>query len=132
MPIHSSLIALGFLDYVQTARAQGQTRLFYQLPRGVNGYSDGVGKWFAKHLDKVGLSEPELVMHSLRHGIHYLHALGCPQDVAEMLTGHTASTVHNRYEHRSLTPLTRLRDGLEQMQFPAVLKVLTEEVRASQ
>lgn len=58
MPIHSSLIALGFLDYVQTATAEGQTRLFHQLPRGINGYSDGVGKWFAKHLDKVGLSQP--------------------------------------------------------------------------
>jgi hypothetical protein len=64
-------------------------------------------------------------MHSLRHGIHYLHALGCPQDVAEMLTGHTATSVHDKvYAHRELTPLTRLRDGLEKMQFPAVLKAL--------
>lgn len=125
MPIHSSLIALGFLSYVQAARAQGQTRLFYQLPRQANGYSDAIGKWFAKHLDRVGLSQPELVMHSLRHGIHYLHALGCPQDVAEMLTGHTATSVHDKvYAHRNLTPLTRLRDGLEKMQFPAVLDAL--------
>ena len=133
IPIHSNLVALGFLDYVRTVRAQGQTRLFHQLPRGKNGYSDAVGKWFAQHLDKVGLSAPELVMHSLRHGIHYLHALGCPQDVAEMLTGHTATTVHDKvYAHRELTPLARLRDGLEKMQFPAVLKVLTEEVQREQ
>ena len=125
MPVHSSLIALGFLSYVQAARAQGQIRLFYQLPRQANGYSDAIGKWFAKHLDKVRLSQPELVMHSLRHGIHYLHALGCPQDVAEMLTGHTATSVHDKvYAHRNLTPLTRLRDGLEKMQFPAVLDAL--------
>ena len=58
MPIHSNLIALGFLDYVQDARAQGQTRLFHQLPRQANGYSDAIGKWFAQHLDKVGLSQP--------------------------------------------------------------------------
>ena len=71
------------------------------------------------------LSQPELVMHSLRHGAHYLHALGCPQDVAEMLTGHTATSVHDKvYAHRELTPLTRLRDGLKKMQFPAVLKAL--------
>ncbi|NOT22279.1 MAG: hypothetical protein HOP22_06080 [Nitrospiraceae bacterium] len=128
IPIHSSLIALGFLDYVEAARAQGQTRLFHQLPHRVNGYADAVGKWFAQHLDRVGLSQPELVLHSLRHGIHYLHALGCPQDVAEMLTGHTATTVHDKvYAHRELTPLSRLRDGLEKMQFPAVLKVLTKE-----
>ena len=128
MPIHSSLIALGFLDYVQTTRAQGYARLFYQLTRGTNGYSDPIGKWYAKLLDTVGLSKPELVMHSLRHGIHYLHKLGCPQDVAEMLTGHTPTTVHDKtYAHRELTPMTRLRDGLEKMQFPVVLTVLKDK-----
>jgi integrase len=124
IPIHSSLIALGFLDVVQTARRQGHKRLFHQLPLISHRYGGAISKWFAMHLDRVGLSQPELVMHSLRHGIHYLHALGCPQDVAEMLTGHTASSVHNKYEHRNLTPLTRLREGLECMQFPAVLDAL--------
>lgn len=125
MPIHSSLVSLGFLEYVRDLKDQGQTRLFPQLQLRANGYSDAVGKFFARHLDKLKLSEPELVMHSLRHGIHYLHALGCPQDVAEMLTGHSATSVHDKvYAHRNLTPLTRLRDGLEKMQFPAVLKAL--------
>jgi hypothetical protein len=32
--------------------------------------------------------------------------------------------VHNEYEHRELAKLTRLRDGLEKMQFSEVLKVL--------
>lgn len=127
IPIHSSLIALGFLDYMQAVRAQGHARLFHQLLRRANGYSDAVGKWWALLLDTVGLSKPELVMHSLRHGIHYLHALGCPQDVAEMLTGHTPTTVHDKvYSHRELTPTSRLRDGLEKMQFPAVLAVLKD------
>ena len=127
MPIHSSLIALGFLDYVRTVRAQGHTRLFYQLPQRAHGYSDAVGKWWAQLLDSLDLTQPELVMHSLRHGIHYLHELGCPQDVAEMLTGHTPTTVHDKtYAHRELTKLSRLRDGLEKMQFPAVLTVLNQ------
>jgi hypothetical protein len=91
----SSLLSLGFLDYVQGLKDQGHTRLFPQLQRRVNGYSNAVGKFFARHLDKLKLSEPELVMHSLRHGIHHLHALGCPQDVAEMLTGHTATSVYD-------------------------------------
>jgi integrase len=128
MPIHSSLVSLGFLDYVRGLKDQGESRLFPQLQLRANGYSDAVGKFFARHLDKLKLSEPELVMHSLRHGIHYLHALGCPQDVAEMLTGHSATSVHDKvYAHRNLTPLTRLRDGLEKMQFPAVLTALAQE-----
>jgi integrase len=125
IPIHSSLIALGFLEYVQDIRKAKHTRLFPQLTLEDQGYSDGIGKWFARHMDRVGLCQPELVMHSLRHGIHYLHALGCPQDVAEMLTGHTLTSVHDTtYAYRELTPLTRLRDGLERMQFPTVLEAL--------
>ena len=126
IPIHSSLIELGFLDYVQAIKRTKYTRLFHQLPLIAHRFGDAVGKWFGNHLDRVGLSQPELVMHSLRHGIHYLHALGCPQDVAEMLTGHTASTVHNKYEHRNLTPLPRLRDGLERMQFKDVVEALSK------
>lgn len=127
IPIHSSLITLGFLEYVQGIRKAKQTRLFYQLPLIASRFGDAIGKWFGNHLNRVGLSQPELNMHSLRHGIHHLHALGCPPDVAEMLTGHTASSVHNKYEHRELTKLTRLQDGLERMQFPEV-KVLASNV----
>jgi hypothetical protein len=47
-----------------------------------------------------------------------------------MLTGHSAASVHDKvYAHRNLTPLTRLRDGLEKMQFPAVLKALAKEYK---
>jgi integrase len=128
IPIHSSLIALGFLEYVQSMRKGKHARLFPQLTLEGFRYADPIGKWFAGHLDKVGLSQPELVMHSLRYGIHYLQNLGCPQDVAEMLTGHTASSVHNKYEHREWTKLSRLRDGLEKMQFPAVLDALRKSL----
>lgn len=125
IPIHTSLIALGFLEYVQDIRNAKHTRLFPQLTLHDHRYSDGIGKWFARHMNKVGLSQPELVMHSLRHGIHYLHALGCPQDVAEMLTGHTPTSLHDKtYDRRELTSLTRLRNGLERMQFSKVLAAL--------
>ena len=53
---------------------------------------------------KVGLSDPSLVLHSLRHGgIHKLHAAGAPHNVVEVLAGHAASGVHGKvYEHREL------------------------------
>jgi integrase len=97
LPIHSSLIALGFLDYVQTIRAEGHARLFPQLPQRQNGYSDAVGKFFARLLDKVGLSDPLLVFHSLRHsGIHNLQKAGCPHHIEEIISGHAASGTHDR------------------------------------
>jgi hypothetical protein len=41
-----------------------------------------------------------------------------------MLTGHAASSVHNKYAHRELTKLSRLQERLEKMQFPDVVKAL--------
>jgi hypothetical protein len=127
MPIHSSLIALGFLEYVQSIRKKKHTRLFPTLTLCGHLYSGAIGKWFSQVLDRNGLTDKALVMHSLRHDIHYLRTLGCPSDVAEMLTGHTASSVHNQYEHRELTKLSRLQEGLEKLQFPEVLTALLED-----
>jgi integrase len=62
VPIHSALIRLGFLKYVQRITASGHPRLFPQLKRkGPNGFSDPVGKWFGR-----------MVTHCK------LHAAGCP------------------------------------------------------
>lgn len=94
-----------------------------------NGYSDPVGKFFSRLVTKVGLTDPALVLHSLRHGgIYKLHAAGAPHNVVEVLAGHTASGVHGKvYEHRELLPLSLLREGLEKLRYDSVLTVLTEE-----
>jgi integrase len=48
VPIHSSLIRLGFLEFVKKCKNAGQVRLFPQLTKGNNGYGDAVGKWFGR------------------------------------------------------------------------------------
>jgi integrase len=40
VPVHSSLVRLGFLEYVKTVRDGKQVRLFPTLTRGANGWSD--------------------------------------------------------------------------------------------
>ncbi|BCA55106.1 hypothetical protein W02_22460 [Nitrospira sp. KM1] len=88
VPIHSSLIEsslieLGFLEYIRSIKEAGHTRLFPQLKRkGGNGWSDPVGKWFGRFVTKSGLTDPALVLHSLRHGgISKLTSAGCPHNV---------------------------------------------------
>ncbi|MGU5582733.1 tyrosine-type recombinase/integrase [Aeromonas hydrophila] len=60
VPIHSSLIAGGFIEFVQE-RAGG--RLFTELPHRQDGYSHLWGQWFSRHrpVDKD--------FHSLRHTV---------------------------------------------------------------
>jgi integrase len=86
-----------------------------------------VGKFFARLLTKVGLTDPALVLHSLRHGgITKLHAAGVANNLAEVLVGHSADNVHGQvYVHRENLPLSLLRDGLERLKYEEVVKALT-------
>lgn len=128
VPIHSSLIRLGFMEYVSQIKKTGHPRVFPQLTRkGNNGYADPVGKWFGRMVTTLGLTDPRLVGHSLRHGgITKLHSAGVPVNIVETLVGHSAGNVHQQYVHKELLAMKTLQEGLEKLQYPEVVKVLTE------
>jgi hypothetical protein len=44
LPIHESLLQLGFMNYVNQVRAAGHTRLFYQVSKGRSTYADAAGR----------------------------------------------------------------------------------------
>lgn len=67
VPVHSSLIALGFLDYVSAMRKAKETRVFPTVKKGKSTFADATGKWYARLLKKVGLKDKSLVLHGLRH-----------------------------------------------------------------
>lgn len=129
LPVHSSLIHLELRDYVDSLKAAGHTRQFPKLKHDANGYSDSVGKFFSRLVTKAGLSDPALVLHSLRHGgITKLTSAGVPHNVCEMIAGHSASGVHSQvYVHRDNIPLSLLREGLEKLRYDGVLTVLTKD-----
>lgn len=129
VPIHSSLIQLGFLDYVKTMQQAGHARLFHTLTKGNSGYGDPVGKWFGRLVTKQGIVDDAVVLHSLRHGgISKLTGAGCPHNICEMLAGHAAENVHGQtYVHRETIPLSLLREGLERLRYDDVLTVLNKE-----
>lgn len=129
LPIHSSLIKLGFMEYVERTKAAGHSRLFHQLKRGANRYSDAVGKFFSRLVTKAGLTDAALVLHSLRHGgITKLHAAGVAHSTVEVLAGHASNNVHGMvYVHREGLPLSLLKDGLEKLRYAEVEKLLVVE-----
>lgn len=129
LPIHSTLLALGFLEYVRSMKNAGEVRLFPDLKKGANGFGDAVGKYFSRLVTSVGLTDPALVLHSLRHGgITKLHGAGVQTNLVEMLAGHVSQTVNGSvYTHWDSIPLDLPRKGLECLQYPAVLKALEED-----
>ena len=90
IPIHSSLISSGFIDFVQV-RAGG--RLFPELPHRQDGYSHLWGQWFSRHrpVDKD--------FHSLRHTVAtVLKDHGVPLQYAAAILGHTNGAIsYDRY-----------------------------------
>ncbi|MGY3929326.1 phage integrase family site specific recombinase [Aeromonas encheleia] len=90
IPIHSSLISGGFIDFVQD-RAGG--RLFPELPHRQDGYSHLWGQWFSRHrpVDKD--------FHSLRHTVATaLKDHGVPLQYAAAILGHTNGAIsYDRY-----------------------------------
>lgn len=126
VPLHSCLVQLGFLDYVEQIKLAGHVRLFPTLTKGNSGYGDPVGKWFGRLVTQLGILDEALVLHSLRHGgITKLHAAEVQANNVEMLVGHASNTVNgSTYTHRENIPLSLLRDGLEKLRYDEVAKVL--------
>jgi integrase len=126
IPVHESLLTLGFIKYVHKIKAAGHARLFYQVSKGRNTYADAAGKLFSRLVRKLGMTDKGLVLHSLRHGgITKLSDAGCPPDIARMLTGHSESDVHGKvYMHRENIRLSVLRDGLNKLRYDQVVEAL--------
>lgn len=107
VPIHGSLIKLGFLEYVKAIRAAGHLHLFPQLSRTNNNPGDSVGKWFARLKKKKGLKDPLLALYSTRHtGITRMSNIGIPEKIRMMITGHASQEIHGRvYDQRDRVPI---------------------------
>ncbi|THF50654.1 site-specific integrase [Allorhizobium terrae] len=71
VPIHKDLLALGFLDYVQSLRQRGVSKLFHDLSTSVeHGRGRAIGRWFNETLlPSLGIKTKLLVFHSLRQTV---------------------------------------------------------------
>lgn len=69
VPIHPTLIELGFLDYVQDVKEAAPTsgRIFPYLRHDKsNGFGDVPSEAFARYLDSIGIHDEEKTAHSFR------------------------------------------------------------------
>lgn len=68
IPIHPTLIKMGFMTFVTERRATGAVRLFSELQKSSTGYySDPFSKWFRRFLQRAGADRPKTCFHSFRH-----------------------------------------------------------------
>lgn len=117
VPLHAELLQLGFLDFVKS-RMDGQ-RLFPDFSYNVNsGYGRNLGRWYNESfLPKLGIKEPGLVFHSLRHTmVTRLGQAGVAEPIYQCIVGHAREGVTQEVYLRQGYTLCQLSEAIEQFQ----------------
>jgi len=121
VPLHSELIRLGFLDYVETMRRKKQALLWPVLATREGKPGGYFSHWFGvfRRSPAVGFGRlPDF--HCLRHTVRsQLAEAEISEPVMDALVGHEiqGSTGAKVYTHRSLTTLKR---AVEVLKYPAL------------
>lgn len=113
LPIHPSLIELGLLRYVESAKATGAHRLFPDLEpvRGKLGHAPS--KWFGRYKAKRGIDDSKKTFHSFRHTlIDDLRDAGAQDSLIKRIVGHEDSAVTFGV-YGSRTPLKAILEALQ-------------------
>jgi hypothetical protein len=124
VPIHQELLRCGFLGFVERQKAAGHRRLFPDLSNdnANKTWSNALGKWFARLLDEVGLTDPALDYHSFRYTFKQQCSLcGIATETRDALTGHwvgrsDAGRVYLRAEERQY-PFPLLVQAMRQLRY---------------
>jgi len=94
VPLHSKLIELGFLDYVDSLKRKSEARLFPELPLGKAGYGKKAGNWFnQQYRPSCGIPAGQRKsFHSFRHTfIDELIKAGVNDKAVSDMVGHEVS-----------------------------------------
>ena len=126
-PLHSTLIAIGFIEYVRSqkerAKEDGDQRLFPELKKNERGQSGKESRFWRVYLERIGLKEAGdgFGSHSFRHGLtDQLRLAGYfDQDIAVVL-GHSQKTVTSGYGKLRQGTIGRLSEIIEDVRFEGV------------
>lgn len=113
IPLHSTLLDCGFVDYLELVRGGGF--LFPHLKANPRDKRGGYfSNFFSGYLRKrVGITDPRKVFHSFRHTFKDVcRAVGIDEAVHDALTGHTAPGAGRKYGNEQY-PLPPLFDAIE-------------------
>ncbi|WP_434938553.1 tyrosine-type recombinase/integrase [Shewanella sp. HL-SH8] len=116
VPIHSTLIKLGFIQYIQQRMADGQRQIFNCKPdQKDEDWSKAFTRRFAKVLDRIGLeSKNRPTAYSFRHTVRDEYKLSeVSKDVVNEIFGHAPETFGERQYTHSNYKMDRVKEVLE-------------------
>jgi integrase len=123
IPIHSKLIALGFLEYANELNREGCDSLWPKLPFRKHNAGGYFSNWFGEYRRSLEL-EGYPDFHCFRHTVRTkLLEAEIREHTIDMLLGHQVkgSTGARVYSHRTIS---MLKDAIECLAFESVVKLL--------
>lgn len=125
VPIHTSLLGLGLLKYVDALRADDQLRLFPSLTSHRDGYGHYASRWFERLRKKLGLTNTgrKIDFHSFRHTVaDELKQANIPEHITAALLGQVNNNItYGRYGKEA--PLFSISKALNNINFPSIENV---------
>lgn len=117
IPIHQTLIDLGFITYVESCKTKKYTRLWKNLLKGRDGYGTAFSQRVNRLIDNVVTTNSKVNFHSFRHTFanQMKQTSGIDLNIIEELLGHsrgseTADRYGKAYEPKvSLPEVNKLR-----------------------
>ncbi len=120
IPIHSELMRLGFLDYVNTIRATGSDSLWPAMKKRKGKPSDFFGRWFKKARTAQGLDGERPDFHCLRHTVRTLmRRERVSEETQDKVTGHATKGSIGTVVYSHWT-LKEIQEAVEAIQYPAL------------
>jgi integrase len=116
VPIHSRLIELGVLDYVERLRAKRLRKLFPEYSYTPNyGWGKNLSVWFNNRLlVDLGIKTKQLVLHSLRHTMATrLLQADVQEPIVQGIVGHTRKGVTQQHYFDAGYKIRQLKDAIE-------------------
>ncbi|WP_216367938.1 site-specific integrase [Oceanidesulfovibrio marinus] len=117
IPIHQSLLDMGFMSLVEKRRKQGKERLFPDLPMGEDGYySSPFSKRFSRFLSTVGVKSKKNAFHSFRHCFEdACRDSDISKEIMDALQGHGEEGMSERYGRGYL--LQKLNEAMQRLRY---------------
>lgn len=114
VPLHSKLIDLGFLKFVESRKRGVQLFPDYRYNED-EGYGRNLGRWFNESfLVRQGIKKPELVFHSLRHTmVTRLSQADVPEPIVQCVVGHVREGVTQSVYMKEGYTLEQLKGAIE-------------------
>jgi integrase len=127
VPIHSKLIELGFLEYLEERRRLKDTRVFPNLERGGAEHKLGhnYSKRFSNYRRKIGFGDDDPQFHSFRHTATTLMGQAdVPHEIVARVVGHLADGETVRYLKFYKT--AQLRKAVDSINIDKALEILED------